>query len=100
VSRKPLHRLTDEEETEIQSEIAADHDDAEATDAELAEATPFAEAFPGLMESIRRSRGRPRVEAPKAAVTLRLDPATIARFQAAGSDWRRRMANVLDKTKI
>jgi uncharacterized protein (DUF4415 family) len=52
------------------------------------------------MENIRRSRGRPRLQAPKAAVTLRLDPATIARFQATGSDWRQRMAKVLDKAKV
>jgi uncharacterized protein (DUF4415 family) len=99
MSKQPVRRLTDEEEAEIQREIAADPDDAEATDAEFAEAKPFAEAFPDLMESIRRSRGRPRVAAPKAAVTLRLDPATIARFQASGSDWRQRMAKVLDEAK-
>ena len=50
---------------------------------ELAQAVPFAEAFPDLMESIRRSRGRPPVASPKQAVTLRLDPETIAKFKAA-----------------
>src|SRR5690606_22027717 len=92
-------RLSDREEDEIQREIAADPDDAEATDEQLAAAKPFGEVFPELMASIKRARGRPRVAAPKAAVTLRLDPATLARFQAQGRDWRARMAKVLDKAK-
>lgn len=89
--------LTDEEEAEIQRQIAEDPDDWTPTDEELAQARPFAEAFPDLMESIRRSRGRPRVDAPKEAVTLRLDPATLAKFKAKGDDWRARMAEVLEK---
>ncbi|MBN9344619.1 MAG: BrnA antitoxin family protein, partial [Devosia sp.] len=36
---------------------------------------------------------------PKAAVTLRLDPTTVARFEEVGPDWRRRMADILDKAK-
>ncbi len=92
--------LTDEEEAEIQRQIAEDPDDFTPTDEELAQARPFAEVFPELMESIRRSRGRPRSPAPKEAVTLRLDPATLERFKAAGDDWRARMAEVLDKAKV
>jgi uncharacterized protein (DUF4415 family) len=90
--------LTDEEEAEIQREIAEDPDNPEATDEELAQARPFAEVFPDLAESIRRSRGRPPVEKPKQAVTLRLDPDTVARFQAQGPDWRARMSEVLRRS--
>ena len=46
--------LTDEEEAEIQRQIAEDPDDFTPTDEELAQARPFAEVFPELMESIRR----------------------------------------------
>lgn len=92
--------LTDEEEAEIQRQIAEDPEDYEATDEELAQAKPFAEAFPDLMESIRRSRGRPRSSAPKEAITLRLDPKTLDKFKATGDDWRARMAAVLDKAKV
>lgn len=99
-SRRRTGPLTDREEALIQREIAADPDDADATDDEIAQATPFAEAFPELMESIRRARGRPRVESPKEAVTLRLDPATLAKFKSTGKDWRARMARVLDKAKV
>jgi len=67
---------------------------------EMAGARPFSEVFPDLAESIKRSRGRPRVENPKEAVTLRLDPTTLAKFRAAGKDWRAKMAEALDKAKV
>lgn len=67
------------------------------TTEELARMKPLKEALPELYESIQRSRGRPRVDNPREAVTLRLDPATLARFKAAGKDWRAKMAEALDK---
>lgn len=93
--KRRIPPLTDDEEAEIQRQIAEDPEDYEATDAELDQAKPFAEAFPGLMESIRRSRGRPPVARPKQAVTLRLDPETVERFKAQGPDWRARMSETL-----
>jgi uncharacterized protein (DUF4415 family) len=89
--------LTDEEEAEIQRQIAEDPDDYEATDEELAQAHPFAEAFPELAESIRRTRGRPPKPDARLAVTLRLDPETLARFKAQGPDWRARMSEALKR---
>lgn len=74
-------------------------DNPEISEKQIAKGKPFAEAFPDLMESIKRSRGRPRLEAAKEAVTLRLDPATLAKFKSAGKDWRARMAKVLDRAK-
>jgi uncharacterized protein (DUF4415 family) len=95
---KTIRPLTDDEEARIQAGIAADPDNPELTDEQMAAARPFAEVFPELAESIRRSRGRPRVESPKEAVTLRLPPETVARFKAmAGDDWRARMSAVLEK---
>ena len=75
-------------------------DNPEWTAERVRKAKPFAEALPELMESIKRARGRPRLEAPKEAVTLRLEPSTLARFRASGKDWRARMAQVLDKAKV
>lgn len=74
-------------------------DGPEATDEQLAQATPFAEALPELAESIRRARGRPASAAAMEAVTLRLDPDTVARFKAAGKDWRARMRDVLARAE-
>lgn len=75
-------------------------DNPALTDAQIVRAKPFTEAFPDLAESIRRARGRPRVEAPKQAVTLRLAPTTLAKFQASGENWRAKMAQALDKAKV
>lgn len=73
-------------------------DSPELTDEELARARPFKEVFPKLAESIRRSRGRPKVEAPKVAVTLRLDPEVISRFKKSGGrSWRSKMNEALRK---
>lgn len=71
------------------------------TKAGVKKAKPFAEVFPALAEGIKRGRGRPRVEEPKEAITLRVLPSTRAKFQSsAGKNWRGVMAKVLDKAKV
>ena len=95
-SKRPL---TDEEEAEIQKMIASDPDNPELTDEQISQGRPFKEVFPDLYESIQRSRGRPRLDKPRQAVTLRIDPDTLARFKARGKDWRARMARALDDVK-
>ena len=96
--RKPTPPLTDEEEARIQAGIAIDPDNPELTEEEKATAKPFREVCPDLYESVKRSRGRPRVASPKEAVTLRLSPETIARYKAiGGDDWRARMSETLEK---
>jgi uncharacterized protein (DUF4415 family) len=95
-----LREISPEEEACIQAGIDQDPDNPELTDDQIAQARPFADVFPELAASIRRARGRPRVEAPKEAVTLRLDPRTIAKFRAAGEDWRAKMAEILEKAKV
>lgn len=73
-------------------------DSPELTDEELAKMRPFKEVFPDLAESIHRSRGRPKVEEPKEAVTLRLDPEVVSRFKKRGGrTWRAKMNEVLRK---
>ena len=76
----------------------------ELTDEELARMKPAKEVLPpeffkGLAEA-RRVRGRPRVEAPKVAVTIRMDPDVLAKFKATGKDWRARINQVLKKAKV
>lgn len=71
------------------------------TDEELARMRPAREVMPPeffeAIEEMRKARGRPKVEAPKVAVTLRLDPDVLDRFKASGKDWRSRMAEELRK---
>ena len=67
------------------------------TDKQLAEMKPLKEVLPDLYENIKRSRGRPPVENPKQAVTLRIHPDTVTKFQAKGSNWRSEMAEALDQ---
>lgn len=74
-------------------------DNPEWTKEDFARARPFSEVFPDLHASIKRSRGRPKVENPKEAVTLRLSPDTIEKFKATGDDWRARMARRLSGRK-
>lgn len=66
-------------------------DDAETTDEELTQARPFAEAFPALAEAIRRAPGRPKLDAPKVQVSLRLDPDVLARWRDTGPGWQGRV---------
>ncbi len=98
--RQHIPPLTDEEEARIQRQIAADPDSPEATDEELKNARPFAEVFPELMESFRRSRGRPAVPRPKQQISLRLDPEVIDKFKATGKGWQARINEVLKRAKI
>ena len=94
---KKMKRLT---EAKIQKMIASDPDNPELTDAQIARARPFKDVFPDLHASIKRSRGRPKIENPKEAVTLRLSPDTIEKFKATGDDWRARMAKALERAKV
>ncbi len=100
IHKPQIPPLTDEEEAEIQRRIANDPDSPEATDEELAQARPFAEVFPELMENIRRSRGRPVVEVQKQQVSLRLDPDVIAKFKATGKGWQARINDILKEVKL
>jgi uncharacterized protein (DUF4415 family) len=54
-----------------------------------------------LHASIKRSRGRPKLDNPKEAVTLRLSPDVVEKYKAAaGDEWRARMATTLKKAKV
>lgn len=76
-------------------------DSPELTEEELARMLPAREVLPAeFFEAIERMRGRPKAEHPKEAVTLRLDPRVVAKFKAAGPDWRARMRAVLEAAEV
>ncbi len=97
---KMMRPLSDAEEADIQRRIAEDPDNPEWTEQDFKNARPFAEVFPELMESIRRSRGRPAVPRPKQQISLRLDPEVIDKFKATGKGWQARINEVLKRAKI
>lgn len=99
IAKHDIAPLSDEEEARIQAGIAADPDNPEWTEADFKDARPFAEMFPDLMDSIRKSRGRPVVENRKQQISLRLDPDVIAKFKATGKGWQGRINEILKQTK-
>lgn len=46
-------------------------------------------------EARARKGGRPRKEAPKEQISLRLDPDVIAHFKASGTGWQGRINDIL-----
>ena len=83
-------------EEQVQRMIASDPDAPEATDAQLAQAKPFDEAFPALADAMRKNvGGRPKSGNPKVAVSLRLDQEVVTRFKALGPGWQTRMNEAL-----
>ena len=97
---KHMRPLTDKEEARIRKGIAQDPDNPEWTKEDFKKARPFAEIFPELAESIKRARGRPRVEKPRKQISLRLDPDVIAKFKATGPGWQGRINDVLKSAKV
>lgn len=63
---------------------------------EMARAKPLKDALPELHDAIQRSRGRPRSDDPRDAVTLRLRRSAIERWQR-DPDWRAKMVEALEK---
>jgi len=92
-----LPKISDAEEAEIQRGIALDPDNPEWTEEDFKKARPFAEVFPELAESIRRSRGRPTIEKPKKQVTIRLDQDVLEKLRSAGPGWQSRINDILRK---
>jgi uncharacterized protein (DUF4415 family) len=65
----------------------------------FAEAKPFGELFPQLAESIKRGRGRPKLETPKEAIKLRLDADVLAAYRATGDGWQTKINADLRKAR-
>jgi uncharacterized protein (DUF4415 family) len=72
----------------------------ELTDEELKNARPFAEVFPDLAESIKRSRGRPATGKAKQVVSIRLDQDVVEKFKATGKGWQTKVNDILKAAKL
>ncbi|WP_164729838.1 BrnA antitoxin family protein [Rhodomicrobium lacus] len=81
--------------------IASDPDNPEWTSEEFAKAKPFTEAFPALVEKMRKNvGGRPKADNPKVAVSLRLDRDVVEKFRATGPGWQTRINEVLRRAAV
>ena len=69
-----------------------DPDNPEWTEADFARAVGPDALSPEILAAFPKTRlGRPRSEAPKIAVKLRLDPDVLAAYKAEGPGWQTRM---------
>jgi uncharacterized protein (DUF4415 family) len=66
-------------------------DNPEWTNEDFLRAKPAAEIDPQLASALKRGRGRPAVEKPKMAISLRLDPEVIDGFKETGKGWQGRI---------
>lgn len=73
-----------------------DDENPEWTDEDFQRAIPFSELPEELQRTLSR-RGRPRKEAPKKAVSIRLSPDVLAWFKAGGRGWQTRIDEALRK---
>ncbi|HEV2651622.1 MAG TPA: BrnA antitoxin family protein [Rhizomicrobium sp.] len=82
----PRYGVPDEENPEWTAEMFRD-------------ARPAEEVIPGITAAAlrlrERLRGRPKLENPKAHVSLRLDPVVIAAFKEDGPGWQGRINETL-----
>jgi uncharacterized protein (DUF4415 family) len=70
-------------------------DNPELTEEDFKRARPGREVFPGLAEAVARRRGRPKAEAPKVHLNLRIDADVLEGYRATGAGWQTRMNAVL-----
>ena len=93
----PTTKRTDDKEEHgfAKSDWEAVSDNPEWTEADFKQAKPFAELFPEVAEGLRKGRGRPKADAPKKQVTLRLDADVLEFFRRAGPGWQSRINDSL-----
>lgn len=75
--------------------IVTDDDIPEMTDAHFAVAKSLKADMPEVVKAMKRGRGRPKIENPKARVSLRLDPKLVAAYKATGEGWQSRINEIL-----
>jgi uncharacterized protein (DUF4415 family) len=74
----------------------ADDENPELTSEDIARMRPAREVLGNAwVEAQKRGRGRPRMEAPKEKVTLRLDVEVLQFFREEGAGWQTRLNEAL-----
>ncbi|CAN5308882.1 BrnA antitoxin family protein [soil metagenome] len=76
-------------------------DSPELSDAQIAKGKPFVQALPEAARKIlKKLAGRPKLAAPKQAISIRLDPGVVEKFKATGPKWQSRINDVLKRAKV
>jgi uncharacterized protein (DUF4415 family) len=88
-----LDAMTDDEDQAITVAALIDPDAMPLDEDRLARMRPASAA--DAADINRRLRGRPRAQAPKHLVSIRLDSDVIAHFRATGPGWQSRINEVL-----
>lgn len=84
-----LETMTDEEDARLTAAAEADPENPPLTEKFWRNARPAHEVHPEwVRKSLERKRGRPKLEAPKQQVTLRIDADIVAHFRARGAGWQ------------
>ena len=96
-SERKIHIPTDEEEAEIQRQIAEDPDAPEWTEEDWARARPAIEVDPELVEWSRRRRGKQRAPT-KELISIRLDADLAEHFRSSGKGWQTRLNDTLRRS--
>ncbi len=93
---------SDEEDAQINQQIANDHDAFEANDDFFEQARPASDVLHELFspeiaaEMLRlKKSGRPHSENPKIFTGIRLDADVLDSFKSTGKGWQTRMNNAL-----
>ncbi len=92
-AREALAAMTDDEDKAITAAALSDPDALPLDEDHLARMRPVSAADSADIK--RRQRGRPRAQAHKHLVSLRLDPDVVEGFRATGPGWQSRINEVL-----
>jgi uncharacterized protein (DUF4415 family) len=81
-----------------------DPDNPPLTDADLRRMRPARDVLPEIFgktvaKRMLRRRGRPKSDAPRTSISLRLPPIVLERWKAKGPGWQTRMVALLSRVR-
>lgn len=80
--------------------VKMDDDAPEITAQMFAKMRPMKKADPGMVRAIKASRGRPRVENPKAVVSVRLSAPAKQAWDALPTDKRAEIIAAMERSAV